>query len=80
MRSLGQMLTDAELKEAIEKVDTDGSIVFQIFGKHSCIAGAGTIDFPEFLTMLACKLKDSDNEHELCEAFKVRVRELFLRF
>ncbi len=48
-----------------------------ILGKHFRIAGSGTIDFPEFLTMLARKLKDSDDEHELREAFKVRLGEFF---
>lgn len=35
------------------------------------LAGNGTIDFPEFLTMMAKKMKDSDSEDELKEAFKV---------
>ena len=34
-------------------------------------SGNGTIDFPEFLTMMAKKMKDSDSEEELREAFKV---------
>ena len=38
------------------KVDTDGS---------------GSIDFPEFLTMMARKMKDTDSEEEILEAFKV---------
>lgn len=33
--------------------------------------GNGTIDFPEFLTMMARKMKDDDSEEELREAFKV---------
>ena len=33
--------------------------------------GNGTIDFPEFLTMMAKKMKDADSEEELREAFKV---------
>ncbi len=33
--------------------------------------GNGTIDFPEFLTMMARKMKDSDSEEEILEAFKV---------
>jgi calmodulin len=40
----------------IGEVDTDGS---------------GTIDFPEFLTMMARKMKDTDSEEEIKEAFKV---------
>ena len=33
--------------------------------------GNGTIDFPEFLTMMARKMKDTDTEEELKEAFRV---------
>ena len=33
--------------------------------------GNGTIDFPEFLTMMARKMKDSDTEEEIREAFRV---------
>ncbi|VDI53673.1 calmodulin [Mytilus galloprovincialis] len=56
MRSLGQNPTEAELQDMINEVDADGN---------------GTIDFPEFLTMMAKKMKDSDSEDELKEAFKV---------
>ena len=35
------------------------------------MTGNGTIDFPEFLTMMARKMKDTDSEEELKEAFKV---------
>jgi calmodulin len=31
----------------------------------------GTIDFPEFLSLMARKMKDTDTEEELIEAFKV---------
>lgn len=34
------------------------------------ISGNGTIDFPEFLTMMSRKLNDIDSEEELREAFK----------
>ena len=33
--------------------------------------GNGTIDFPEFLTMMARKMKDTDSEEEIKEAFRV---------
>jgi calmodulin len=56
MRSLGQNPTEAELADMINEVDTDGN---------------GTIDFPEFLTMMARKMKDTDSEEEILEAFKV---------
>lgn len=36
-----------------------------------CLAGNGTIDFPEFLTMMARKMKDTDSEEEIREAFRV---------
>src|SRR5438045_8610184 len=37
----------------------------------SFYAGNGTIDFPEFLTMMARKMKDTDSEEEIREAFRV---------
>ena len=57
MRSLGQNPTEAELMDMINEIDADGN---------------GTIDFPEFLTMMARKMKDTDSEEEILEAFKVR--------
>merc|ERR1712039_334838 len=56
MRSLGQNPTEAELQDMINEVDADGN---------------GTIDFPEFLSLVARKMKDTDTEEELIEAFKV---------
>ncbi len=56
MRSLGQNPTEAELADMINEVDADGN---------------GNIDFPEFLTMMARKMKDTDSEEEILEAFKV---------
>ena len=35
------------------------------------VAGNGTIDFPEFLTMMSKKMKDSDSDEEIREAFRV---------
>ncbi|KAI8422063.1 hypothetical protein MSG28_009960 [Choristoneura fumiferana] len=35
------------------------------------LASNGTIDFPEFLTMMARKMKDTDSEEEIREAFRV---------
>jgi calmodulin len=35
------------------------------------LQGNGTIDFPEFLTMMARKMKDTDSEEEIREAFRV---------
>lgn len=56
LRSLGQNPTDAELQDMINEVDADGN---------------GTLDFPEVLTMLSRKMKDTDSEEEIKEAFKV---------
>ncbi len=35
------------------------------------LLGNGTIDFPEFLTMMPRKMKDTDSEEEIREAFCV---------
>jgi len=56
MRSLGQNPTEAELQDMINEVDPDGN---------------GTVDFPEFLTMMARKMREIDAEEEIKEAFKV---------
>ena len=56
MRSLGQNPTEVELQDMINEVDKDGN---------------GTIDFPEFLTMMSQKTRDMDTAEELKEAFKV---------
>lgn len=56
MRSLGQNPTEAELQDMINEVDVDGS---------------GSIDFDEFLLMMAKKMKDTDSEEEIREAFRV---------
>ncbi|KAG0249048.1 hypothetical protein BG011_009629 [Mortierella polycephala] len=56
MRSLGQNPTEADLQDMVNEVDADGN---------------GTIDFPEFLTMMARKMVDTESEEEIKEAFKV---------
>ncbi|CAN3357448.1 calmodulin [Diutina catenulata] len=56
MRSLGQTPSESELTDMINEVDVDND---------------GSIDFPEFLTMMARKMKDTDSEAEIAEAFKV---------
>merc|ERR1712178_547698 len=56
MRSLSQNPTEAELQDMINEVDADGN---------------STIDFPEFCTLMARKMKDTDSEEELKEAFRV---------
>ena len=54
-RSLGVNPSEAELNDMINEVDSDGN---------------GTVDFPEFLTMMSRKMKDTDSEEEMIEAFK----------
>ena len=49
MRSSGKNPTEAELQDMINEVDADGN---------------GTIDFPEFLSLMARKMKDTDTEEE----------------
>ncbi|RNA33845.1 calmodulin, partial [Brachionus plicatilis] len=60
MRSLGQNPTETELQDMINEIDEDAY--------HT---GNGNIDFEEFLIMMANKMKDSDGEEELREAFRV---------
>ena len=43
-------------QEMVAEVDADGS---------------GTVDFPEFLSLMSRKARDADSEEELREAFKV---------
>lgn len=57
MRSLGQNPTQAEVQDMISDVNAAGR--------------SGKIDFPEFLTLMARKLKDEDSEEEILEAFRV---------
>ncbi len=56
MRSLGQNPTEAGLADMINEIDANGD---------------GTVDFPEFLTMMGRKMNDVESEEEVLEAFKV---------
>ncbi|XP_022722726.1 calmodulin-like protein 8 isoform X2 [Durio zibethinus] len=56
IRSLDQNPTEEELQDMISEVDADGN---------------GTIEFAEFLNLMAKKMKETDAEDELKEAFKV---------
>lgn len=56
MKSLGQNPCESDLQDMINEVDVDGN---------------GTIDFTEFLDMMTKHMKETDNEQELREAFKV---------
>ena len=60
MRSLGQNLSEAEIKEMIYIVDEDKN---------------GTIDFQEFLHLMARKMKIIDKEEELLDAFNILDRD-----
>nr|XP_002739903.1 PREDICTED: calmodulin-like [Saccoglossus kowalevskii] len=56
MRSLGQNPTDSEVQDMVNEVDADGN---------------GTIDFSEFITMMARKMHETDAEEEIRESFRV---------
>ena len=55
-RSLGQYYTQAELQEMIGEIDADGS---------------GVVEFDEFLRLMQRRMRDTDTEEEMVEAFKV---------
>ncbi|KAG2545968.1 calmodulin-like protein 4 isoform X1 [Panicum virgatum] len=55
-RSLGLDPSDQELSDMMSEVDTDGN---------------GIIDFQEFQSLIARKMKDGDGDEELKEAFEV---------
>ena len=56
MKNLDQTPSEAELQDMINEVDIDGN---------------ATIDFKEFLGLMARKMRDNDSKEELIEAFKV---------
>lgn len=56
MRALGSAPSESEVQDMINEVDLDND---------------GTVDFSEFLTMMARKTKDHDSQEEIEEAFKV---------
>eukprot|EP01057_Protomagalhaensia_wolfi_P001248 Protomagalhaensia_wolfi_Nauph_80__1247@NODE_1736_length_1371_cov_205_636637_g1351_i0_p1_GENE_NODE_1736_length_1371_cov_205_636637_g1351_i0NODE_1736_length_1371_cov_205_636637_g1351_i0_p1_ORF_typecomplete_len154_score37_38EFhand_7/PF13499_6/3_8e22EFhand_7/PF13499_6/1_1e13EFhand_6/PF13405_6/3_3e11EFhand_6/PF13405_6/0_00055EFhand_6/PF13405_6/4_3e10EFhand_6/PF13405_6/1_9e02EFhand_8/PF13833_6/0_00028EFhand_8/PF13833_6/9_7e16EFhand_8/PF13833_6/0_00046EFhand_8/PF13833_6/8_4e06EFhand_1/PF00036_32/4_1e09 len=56
MKNLGQNPTDGELQDMLNEVDADGN---------------GTIDFTEFLSVMAKTVKESDHAEELLAAFRV---------
>ncbi|KAL5008434.1 hypothetical protein ScPMuIL_014015 [Solemya velum] len=56
LRSLGQNPTAIEIRDMINEVDSDGN---------------GTIEFNEFLVMMAKKHSEQHDMHEITDAFKV---------
>ena len=56
MRNIGQNPTDSELRDMINEVDVDGN---------------GTLEFEEFCNLMARQMKDSNQENELEERFKL---------
>ena len=56
MKALGVVVDKAELRKMITDVDADGS---------------GSVEFPEFLTMMTAKMGDSDTKEEIMKTFKM---------
>lgn len=56
MRSLGQTPSEAEVSDMVNEIDMDND---------------GTVDFSEFMTMMARRMRTTDNEEEVREAFRV---------
>ena len=83
MKSLGQKPTVAELNDMINEVPTnchpdhDGGLRAVLRSVDSDMMtqvdsdGNGEIDFEEFLSMMAKKLKETDLEEDIREAFRV---------
>lgn len=77
MRSLGQNPSESELQDMINEVDADnnGTIDFpgmeRPIGILTALQEHAADKITEFLTMMARKMKDTDSEEEIREAFKV---------
>merc|ERR1712133_323746 len=56
MKAIGQNPSEAEIQDMVNQVDKDGT---------------GSIDFPEFLMMMAMKADSENAEDEIREAFQV---------
>ena len=81
MRSLGQNPSESELQDMINEVDADNNGTIDFPGMY-CTHAASELTrrqgfdpalttMIEFLTMMARKMKDTDSEEEIREAFKV---------
>ena len=75
MKSLGQKPTVAELNDMINEVTNcflfSGLTIEMMIFKQVDSDGNGEIDFEEFLSMMAKKLKETDLEEDIREAFRV---------
>ena len=73
MRSLGQNPSESELQDMINEVDADnnGTIDFPGATIPPHPRSTNWLTATEFLTMMARKMKDTDSEEEIREAFKV---------
>ena len=71
MRSLGQTPTEAELEDVINEARACyvWLVLLRAFAQVDA-DGNGTIDFPEFLTMMARQM-NTGSEEEIREAFRV---------
>ncbi|PRP74710.1 Regulatory myosin light chain [Planoprotostelium fungivorum] len=65
-------VTKSDLKTVMDKygVRAEGRVVDDMF-KEADVTGAGKIGFPEFMSMMARRMKGQDTEDELLEAFRV---------
>jgi calmodulin len=74
MRSLGQNPSESELQDMINEVDADNNGTIDFPGRDLWAPTSTptlTRLCTEFLTMMARKMKDTDSEEEIREAFKV---------
>ena len=77
MRSLGQNPSESELQDMINEVDADNNGTIDFPGGSALSRDPipqlqlTLMQYTEFLTMMARKMKDTDSEEEIREAFKV---------
>ena len=74
MRSLGQNPSESELQDMINEVDADNNGTIDFPGTSTRTTRKSSnhnLHSSEFLTMMARKMKDTDSEEEIREAFKV---------
>ena len=77
MRSLGQNPSESELQDMINEVDADNNGTIDFPGRSALLRDPiaqsrfRLMRYSEFLTMMARKMKDTDSEEEIREAFKV---------